>query len=58
MTKTKQARKSTRPAPVELHDEALDRATGGGSYSFAVSSGTLPSGANFAFADGSVKFVK
>ena len=48
----------TKPAPVELHDEALDRATGGGSYSFAVSSGTLPSGANFAFADGSVKFVK
>ena len=29
MTKTKQARKSARPAPVELHDEALDAAAGG-----------------------------
>ena len=29
MTRTKQATKSTRPAPVELHDEALDAAAGG-----------------------------
>ena len=29
MTKTKQATKSAKPAPVELHDEALDAAAGG-----------------------------
>ena len=29
MTKTKQATKSAKPAPVELHDEALDRVAGG-----------------------------
>ena len=58
MTKTKQARKSAKPAPAELHEEALDRATGGGSYSFAVTSGALPSGANFQLSDGSVRLVK
>ena len=29
MTKTKQATKSAKPAPVELRDEALDAAVGG-----------------------------
>ena len=48
----------TKPAPVELHDEALDRATGGGNYTYAVTSGPLPAGANFQFGDGSVRFVK
>ena len=41
MTKTKQARKSTRPAPVELHDEALDAAAGGaGTYNFTIKAET------------------
>ena len=52
----------TKPAPVELHDEALDAAAGGtspaGSYSYAVTSGALPSGANIQLSDGSVRLVK
>ena len=50
MTRTKQATKSTRPAPVELHDEALDRIAGGATQT------KHPGGANFAFGDGSVRF--
>ena len=51
MTKTKQARKSTRPAPVELHDEALDRVGGG-------TTRTPSGGINVLLADGSVRFIK
>ena len=35
MTKTREARKSTRPAPVELHEEALDRIAGGATKAVA-----------------------
>ena len=51
MTKTKQATKSAKPAPVELHDEALDRVAGGATQKHS-------NGANFLFADGAVRFVK
>ena len=37
MTKTKQARKSAKPAPVELQDKALDAAAGGaGTFNFTI----------------------
>ena len=49
MTKTNEARKSVKPAPVELHDEALDRVAGGATQT------KHPGGANFLFADGSVR---
>ena len=51
MTKTKQATKSVKPAPVELHDEALDRVAGGATQT------KHQGGANFLFGDGSVRLV-
>ena len=47
MTKTKQATKSVKPAPVELHDEALDRVAGG----------VDPSNPNVVFVGGSRRYA-
>ena len=59
MTKTKQASRSTKPAPVELHDEALDRATGGGEFTITFQGALAhPGGANILLGDGSVRLVK
>ena len=59
MTKTKQASRSAKPAPVELHDEALDRATGGGEFTITFQGNlAYPGGANFQLNDGSVRLVK
>ena len=64
MTKAKATAIPSRPISTELNDEALDRVTGGGSGS--VSDGfelvyqkiEVASGANYVFADGSVRGIK